>query len=168
VGDEPFLLMLGDHIYASDNETSCARQLLDVYDRSGHSVVGLKVTQVDELHKFGCASGVWEEADSILAITEFYEKPEAEYAREHLHVEGMADDLFLTMFGQYVLSPRIFAYLEENITHNVREKGEFQLTSCLDKLRREDGFTGVVINGRRFDIGMPEAYRQTVIDYRNV
>jgi len=64
-----------------------------------------------------------------------------------------------------VLDPRIFAYLEENIRLNLRERGEFQLTSCLDRLRKEEGFVGYVVKGRRFDIGNPAAYRQSVIDF---
>ena len=167
VNGEPFLLMLGDHLYASDNEVSCARQILDVYDRVEHSVVGLKVTPADEIHNFGCATGTWQESDTILSITEFYEKPAVEYARQHLRVEGLSADNFLTVFGMYVLVPEIFDYLEENIVHSLRERGEFQLTSCLDKLRKEDNFSGYVVKGRRFDIGVPEAYRQAVIDYRN-
>lgn len=166
VKDEPFLLLLGDHIYASDTGTSCARQLLDVYERVGGNVVGLKVTPAEELHKFGCVTGTWQERDALLAVTEFAEKPEIAYAREHLHVDGMDENLFLTVFGQYVLSPKIFDYLQENLKRNVRERGEFQLTSCLDALRREEGFTGYLVKGRRFDIGNPEAYRQAVIDFR--
>ncbi len=167
VKDEPFLLLLGDHLYASDTDASCARQLLDIYDRVGHSVVGLKVTPAAEIHNFGCVTGVWDEKDSILTLTEFYEKPTREYAQKHLHVEGMDDDLFLTVFGQYVLTPDVFDYIEENIRHNIRERGEFQLTSCLDRVRQEHGFSGYVVKGRRFDLGLPEAYRQTVIDFRN-
>ena len=37
----------------------------------------------------------------------------------------------------------------------------------LDRLRQEDGFTGYVVQGTRFDIGLPDAYRQTVADFRN-
>ena len=59
-------------------------------------------------------------------------------------------------------------YLEENITHNLREKGEFQLTSCLDRLRQEDGFSGYIVKGRRFDVGVPDAYRQAMMDYGNL
>ena len=79
----------------------------------------------------------------------------------------MEEDNFLTVFGMYVLTPKIFDYLEENISHSLRERGEFQLTSCLDKLRKEDNFSGYVVKGRCFDIGVPEAYRQAMIDYRN-
>ena len=166
VDGEPFLLMLGDHLYASDSETSCTRQLLDVYDQVGHSVVGLKTTSVEELHNFGCVNGVWQD-DSLLSITEFYEKPPVAYARQHLHVDRMDEDLFLTVFGLYVLTPKIFEYLGENISHNLRERGEFQLTPCLDTLRKEDNFSGYVLKGRRFDIGLPEAYRETVIEFRD-
>lgn len=167
VDNEPFLLMLGDHLYGSDEPDSCAKQVLTAYEKVGHSVVGLKETPIAELSNFGCVTGVWQENQSMLSVTEFYEKPDPEYAREHLHVDGMDVDSFLTVFGIYVIEPQIFGFLEQNIEHNFRERGEFQLTSCLDELRKTDGFSGYVVKGRRFDIGVPEEYRQTVIDFRN-
>ena len=103
-----------------------------------------------------------------LLITEFVEKPGVEDAQTRLKVEGLEEGYYLSLFGQYILKPDIFKYLEENITHNLREKGEFQLTSCLDRLRQEDGFSGYVVKGRRFDIGVPDAYRQAMMDYRNL
>ena len=165
VGNEPFLLMLGDHLYGSDEERCCARQVVEAYERVGHSVVGLKVTPIEQLSNFGCVTGAWREENSLLSLTEIYEKPDPEYAMEHLHVDGMDMDQFLTVFGIYVLQPQIFEFLERNITHNLRERGEFQLTSCLDELRKADGFSGYVVKGRRFDIGLPEEYRQTVIEF---
>ncbi|MBN1548536.1 MAG: hypothetical protein JW902_17945, partial [Syntrophaceae bacterium] len=165
VGEEPFLLMLGDHVYQSTKDVSCAQQLIDVYHQIGCSVVGLKKTPVDDIHQFGCVTGIWEKADTILTITEFSEKPEKTYAEEHLHIESMEENLYLTVFGQYILDPRIFNILEERIQQNIREKGDFQLTSCLDILRKEEGFIGYVVQGKRFDIGTPEMYRQSMIDY---
>ena len=167
VGNEPFLLMLGDHLYTSDGTDSCAKQVLDAYAQVGHSVVGVQETPIEELSNFGCVTGVWKEEGSMLSVTEIYEKPDPEYAMEHLHVDGMDIDYFLTVFGIYVLQPQIFEFLEQNITHNLRERGEFQLTSCLDDLRKADGFSGYVVKGHRFDIGLPEEYRQTVIGFRN-
>ena len=165
VANEPFLLMLGDHLYGSDEEKCCARQVVEAYEQVGHSVVGLKVTPIEQLSNFGCVTGAWREENSLLSLTEIYEKPDPEYAMEHLHVDGMDMDQFLTVFGIYVLQPQIFEFLERNITHNLRERGEFQLTSCLDELRKADGFSGYVVKGRRFDIGLPEEYRQTVIEF---
>jgi len=167
VKDEPFLLLLGDHVYASENETSCASQVLDIYEQVGQSVVGLTVMPAEIIHKAGCVTGIWQESDSILSVTQLSEKPDIDYARSHLHMEGMADDQFLGIFGMYVLEPKIFNYLAEHINNNIREKGEFQLTSCLDRLRQEEGITGYLVKGQYFDTGMPEFYRQTMIDFRN-
>ncbi len=165
VGNEPFLLVLGDHLFASDTDTPCIRQLMDIYERTGRSVVGLQETPEEELKRFGCATGVWEEGGAMLSITEFAEKPSVDYAREHLYTQDVKDGSFLTIFGQYILTPRIFDFLDDNISRNMRENGEFQLTSCLDKMRQEEGFVGCRVRGRRFDIGQPEAYRQTIIEY---
>jgi len=167
VQDERFLLLLGDHIYASTQKSSCASQMLDIYEQVGQSVVGLTVMPAEIIHKAGCITGVWQEPNSLLTVTQFYEKPDIEYARTHLHLEGMAEDRFLAVFGMYVLEPQIFAYLAENINHNIRERGEFQLTSCLDKLQQNEGMTGYLVKGEYFDIGMPEFYRQTMMDFRH-
>ncbi len=174
VGDEPFLLLLGDHLYSSNTGKSCARQLVETFQHVGQSVIGLFETPGKMIHRFGTVTGVFEdlvatpedETKRLLSLTEIYEKPTQEYALEHLHVEGMPDDSYLTVFGQYVLRPQIFEYLDENIRTNAREGGEFQLTSCLEKLRQEDGFVGEILDGDRYDIGNPEAYVQSLQAFR--
>jgi UTP-glucose-1-phosphate uridylyltransferase/mevalonate kinase len=163
VGNEPFLLMLGDHIYRSDGERSCAQQLIEAYNKHGKCVLGLRRTPEDMIANFGTATGVWLEGEEdLLSITEFAEKPTVDYARSNLHVAGLPEDEYLTVFGQYIIKPQIFDYIEENIRHNVRERGEFQLTSTLDRLRQEDGFLGVIVDGQRFDIGLPAYYLETL------
>ena len=164
VGDEPFLLMLGDHLYRSNGAASCARQVIEAYQSAGASVVGLRPTPECEIGSFGVATGVWVD-DRRLNVTEFAEKPAADYARAHLRVPGVPEGEYLTVFGQYVLDPQIFDYLEENIGHNVRERGEFQLTSALDRLRQERGFQGLIVDGRRFDIGLPHRYLETLATF---
>jgi UTP--glucose-1-phosphate uridylyltransferase len=139
-----------------------------VYEKTRDSVVGLRVTRADEIHLYGCTAGIWKDEQSILSITEFIEKPSVEDAQTRLLVEGVEDGFYIALFGQYILKQDIFKYLEENITHNLREKGEFQLTSCLDRLRQEDGFSGYIVKGRRFDVGVPDAYRQAILDFRNL
>lgn len=166
VGDEPFLLMLGDHIYRSNNSNSCAKQLLDTYQTHQMNVVGLRYTPQDQIANFGTATGVWIEQDKLLNINEFAEKPTLEYAQTNLRIPGVPEDQYLTVFGQYIVKPEIFDYIEEHIKYNVRERGEFQLTSALDRLRQNDGFVGLVIEGRRFDIGLPDYYIDTLVKYR--
>ncbi|HOJ39902.1 MAG TPA: sugar phosphate nucleotidyltransferase [bacterium] len=165
VNQEPFLLLLGDHLYTSATEVPCAKQILQVYERFGCNVVGLKITSGQEVHQYGCVTGTWRHPGSILDITSFYEKPRPDYARQHLRVEGLPEDSYLTIFGLYVLKPKIFQFLEENIRRNIREHGEFQLTSCLDRLRQEDDFIGYLVQGQRFDIGTPGAFRETIINF---
>ena len=170
VGNEPFLLMLGDHLYRSYGEKSCARQLIEAYNQHGISVLGLRRTPEDQIANFGTATGVWLEDSAAplaspcltLNVTEFAEKPTVDYARNNLRVSGLPEDEYLTVFGQYIIKPQIFDYLEEHIANNVRERGEFQLTSALDRLRQEDGFLGLIIDGQRYDIGLPEYYLETL------
>lgn len=165
VGKEPFLLLLGDHVYASETSISCAQQVLDVYRQQEQSVIGLTVMSADIIHKAGCVTGVWQDDGSILEIAQIYEKPSLDYAKKHLRVAGMKEDEFLGIFGMYVLEPSIFALLEADINNNARYRGEFQLTTCLEKLRQQQGAIGYLVKGQYFDTGMPLFYRQTVIDF---
>jgi UTP-glucose-1-phosphate uridylyltransferase/mevalonate kinase len=167
VADEPFLLMLGDHIYRSGSETSCASQLLDAYQRHGQSVVGVRRTPGEQIGSFGTVTGVWIEDENLLNVSVFAEKPTLDYARTNLLVPGLPEGEFLTVFGQYIIKPKLFTYLKEHIENNVRENGEFQLTSALDRLRQEDGFMGQVIDGKCFDIGRPDEYLETLQAFRH-
>jgi UTP-glucose-1-phosphate uridylyltransferase/mevalonate kinase len=166
VGDEPFLLMLGDHIYRSDTDTTCVGQLLEAYQQHAQNLVGLRRTPEEQIGSFGTVTGTWLDEGRLLNVNEFAEKPTQDYARTNLRIAGLPDGEYLTLFGQYILKPAIFEYLKENIENNVRERGEFQLTSCLDRLRREDGFLGLMIAGRRFDLGRPEEYLETLQAFR--
>lgn len=166
IGDEPFLLMLGDHLYRARGEHSCAKQLISAYEQHGISVLGLRKTREDQIANFGTVTGVWLEENNLLNVTEFSEKPTIDYARSNLQVTGLEDDMYLTVFGQYVIKPKLFEYLDEHITNNVRERGEFQLTSALDRLRQENGFLGLMIDGQRYDIGLPDYYLETLKTFR--
>jgi UTP-glucose-1-phosphate uridylyltransferase/mevalonate kinase len=162
VGGEPFLLMLGDHLYQTNSAKSCARQLLEAYNQHGRSVLGLRVVEEREVVHYGTASGTWLEENRLLGIAQFAEKPTMDYARTHLCVPGLPDYKYLAFFGQYILKPQLFAYLGDSIDRDRREGGEFELTSALDRLRQEDGFLGLVMDGKCYDIGLPETYLRTL------
>lgn len=162
VGNEPFLLMLGDHLYHSNSARSCASQLLEAYYQHGLSVLGLRHVPEGEIVHYGTAAGTWMEGHHLLNVTEFTEKPAVDYARANLRVPSLPEDEYLAFFGQYIIKPRVFDYLEEHIANDVRERGEFQLTSALDRLREEDGFLGLVMDGQCYDVGLPESYLKTM------
>lgn len=166
VGNEPFLLMLGDHLYRSNGSRNCAQQLLETFNQHGVSVLGLRQTPESGIANFGAATGIWVDQPALLSVTEFAEKPTVDFARSNLRTPGLPEDEYLTVFGEYIIKPQIFDYLEEHINNNMREHGEFQLTSALDRLRQEDGFMGLIIDGQRFDIGRPEHYLETLGKFR--
>jgi len=166
VGNEPFFLMLGDHLYKSNNQISCARQLMDMYEKYQTNIVSVQYTNEDEISKFGTMAGTWrDKEDGVLGLTEFAEKPTIDYARENLRIDDMPPDQYLCIFGQYILNAEIFDYLEQNIEMNLREKGEFQLTTALEQLRQNDEFLAYITRGRRFDTGNPEAYKETILNF---
>jgi UTP--glucose-1-phosphate uridylyltransferase len=65
IGDEPFLLYLGDHLYRSNTERSCTRQLLDAYNQHGISIVGLRRTPERMIANFGTVGGAWIEPEKF-------------------------------------------------------------------------------------------------------
>ncbi|OGO65852.1 MAG: GHMP kinase [Chloroflexi bacterium RBG_19FT_COMBO_55_16] len=166
IEDGPFLLMLGDHLYRSNGEQSCTQQLGNAYHMHGINILGLRRTPESMIANFGTVAGVWIDEGRLLNVTEFAEKPTVDYARSNLRVPGLAEGEYFTVFGMYIIKPQLFDYLEEHIANNVREHGEFQLTSALDRLRREDGFLGLIMEGRRYDIGLPQYYLDTLQTFR--
>lgn len=165
VNNEPFLLLLGDHVYTSNTDISCARQVIDLYQQTGKNTIGLTVMSADIIHKAGCVTGKWQDGNSVLEITQIYEKPSLDYAQKNLRVAGLRKNEFLGVFGMYVLGSTIFSLLAADINNNLRFKGEFQLTTCLDRLRQIEGAIGFIVKGQYFDTGMPLFYRQTMIDF---
>ena len=158
VGDEPFLLMLGDHLYRTPDTRSCTRQLLEIYDQHGISVLGLRRTPERAVGRYGVVTGQWLEENRVLRSTKLAEKPSVDYARAHLRVPGLPEGEYLTVFGPYLLTPQVFDHLQDQITGNQRERGEFQLSTALERLQREDGFLGLVFDGQSYDIGLPDSY----------
>jgi UTP--glucose-1-phosphate uridylyltransferase len=166
VGDEPFLLMLGDHLYRAPGTTSCARQMVEAYQQHGTSVLGLRRTPEHEISNYGTATGTWLEEGRLLALTELTEKPTVDYAQTSLRVPGLPAQEYLTFFGLYVIKHQVFEYLEEHVASDTRERGEFQLTSALDRLRAQDGILGLIVEGRCYDIGLPDSYVDTLVHLR--
>lgn len=164
VGDQPFLLLLGDHLYQSDAETSCAGQLLAAFSRlSDSSMIAVHPVPAERVVHYGTVSGRWTgQAQKTLQITDLAEKPTMDYARTHLHTAAMPEDTFLCVAGQYVLTPAIFEHLGRDIAGNRRANGEFQLTAALDNLRRSEGLNALRLEGRPLDTGLPDTYARTV------
>jgi len=161
-GDEPVLLMLGDHVYLSQAQESCAQQLLQAFEKCRRSVFSLQQTPVDQLHLFGTAAGVPVKGESkLFELKRLAEKPSKDFAQANMKTPGLVENMFYTIFGMYALTPHIFKILEKNIKQDKRENGEIQLTTALAELLETEGVYGLEINGSRLDMGTPLGYLQT-------
>lgn len=167
VGDEPFLLLLGDHIYASNTDRPCAAQLIDAFHAGGQaSVLAVYPAPAAEVCHYGTVAATWLNGEKTLAsVTDFVEKPTADYARNSLVTEGLPEDHFLCVYGQYILTPRIFEFLQRQIEADQRQAGEIQLTTALDALRQEDGMLAYVMDGEHYDTGLPVSYLRSIVSY---
>jgi UTP--glucose-1-phosphate uridylyltransferase len=164
VGDEPFLLLLGDHVYISDIKDRCARQLIRVFEQYMlDAVTGVQPTVERLLHLFGVVKGLpIDPAKGIYKAELIMEKPSVEMAREKMVTPMLPAGNYLTHFGMYVFSPRIFDSLEYMIKNNLREKGEIQLTAAQEHLRsHSDKYWAVVTQGQRYDTGIPYGLMET-------
>ncbi|HEX4125163.1 MAG TPA: sugar phosphate nucleotidyltransferase [Tepidisphaeraceae bacterium] len=164
VGDEPFLLLLGDHIYISDIKDRCARQLIKVYEHYMLEVVtGVQPTIERLLHLFGVVAGQPIDANKgIYKAERIIEKPSIELAREKMVTPGLPAGNYLAHFGMHVFSPRIFDSLEYLIKNNLREKNEIQLTAAQEHLRQHcDKYWAVITQGQRYDTGIPYGLMET-------
>ena len=164
VAGEPFLLMLGDHLYISDTEEPCARQLLNAFEANGKkSIVGVYQAAVADVSHYGTVAGTWTgDEQRVLQVSELAEKPSVDYARSNLVTPDLPPDTFLCIYGQYVLTPAVFQHLALEIEADMREAGEIQLTTALESLRRDEGMLGYRIQGQHFDTGLPGPYVRTL------
>ena len=136
IGDEPFMVLLGDDLV--DSQVPCSRQLINAYDQFQKSVVALMPVPDQDISKFGIVSGVALD-ERNLDIKEMVEKPKLSEAPSNLAI-----------VGRYLLTPKIFDYLEKT---DPGQGGEIQLTDAMNKLREDEGFVGHKFEGLRYDAG---------------
>ena len=169
-GNEPVLLLLGDTLYRSDSNKPCALQMVEEYERYNSLMVSIHPVPLSEVSHYGILSGVWEDKDhTILNVAVMNEKPKASYAEEFLGVRnknGVKE--FYSVFGQYILTPEVFAQLHEDIMQKEIEGDhvtEIELTSALEAVRQRSGMMGVRLQGRMYDMGNPHALIRAVQEF---
>jgi len=136
VGSEPFAVLLGDDIMVDDS--GLLKSMLDVYERSGRSVVAVLEVAREDIRSYGCVSPEAME-DNLVRIRSIVEKPKPEDAPSNLAV-----------IGRYVFTPEIFDALDR-ITPGTG--GELQLTDAISLLLQTQTVFGYSFETGRYDIG---------------
>jgi UTP-glucose-1-phosphate uridylyltransferase len=168
--NEPVLLLLGDTIYRSDSNKPCALQLIEEYERYNSLMVSIHSIPLSVVSHYGILHGVWEDKErTILNVDVMHEKPKSSYAEEFLGVRNKdGEKEYYSVFGQYILTPEVFAQLHQDIMQKEIEGdhvSEIELTSALEAVRQRSGMMGVRLKGRMFDMGNPAALTRTVEEY---
>lgn len=165
LNSEPAVMLLGDFLYKSNIELSCTQQTINAYNKSGgKAVVSVKTVPVTDSKYYGIIHGRFrKERPYILDADAMVEKPDEEYSRENLLVEGKC----YATFGSYVLTDDVFEYLERQIEENEsnREHSEIDLTKALMNTAKNGNLVGVDIDGESYDVGLPRKYYETFIEY---
>jgi len=145
VGDEPFIVMLGDEIYP---EQPALQPMIEAYERYQSTVLTLFTSPREMISSYGIAS-VKEAGAEVFQVTELVEKPKVEDAPSDLAVAG-----------RYLITPDIFALIEQLPPGR---GGEIQLTDALQIQARAGRCYGIHFVGQRYDMGNPLGLLTTTI-----
>ena len=149
VGDEPFAVVLGDDIVYND-ENPALKQMVDVYNAYGASVIGVQQVAPDQVDKYGIVSGE-AVSDRVFQVNDLVEKPAI----------GTAPST-LAILGRYIITPGIFEVLEHT---GKGAGGEIQLTDGLKTLATMEKMFAYDFAGKRYDVGDKLGFLQATVEY---
>ena len=168
--NEPVLLLLGDTIYRSNTNKCCALQFIEAFEKYNKPMMSIHEIPLEKVCYYGVTSGKWiDSKEHVLNMSNITEKPSSAYAEENLGVSSLTvkgAKSYYCAFGSYILTKEVFAQLKDNINNNVvNAKGEVELTTALEQVRQQNGLLGVILDGKMFDIGVPNEYRNTMYNF---
>jgi UTP--glucose-1-phosphate uridylyltransferase len=147
IGDEPFAVLLGDDIVQS--QIPCLRQLINEYEETGSSVVGVQKVDENETQRYGII-----DPNTVIGrryqVKDFIEKP----------LPGTAPSN-LAIIGRYILTPDIFELLGKQ---EEGAGGEIQLTDSIKKLNHLQDVYAYEFEGERYDVGEKFGFIKTTLE----
>ena len=154
LGNAPFLLLVGDHLYVSSAADRCAKQLISVARSESCAVSAVQATHESKLPLYGAVGGRLEAGRrGLYEVSEILEKPSPTEAEQRLIVPGLRAGHYLCFFGMHVLPPAIITLLGEEIAA-ANGKWKVHLTNSLAKLAGRERYLALELQGRRYDIGL--------------
>lgn len=153
VGNEPFVVMLGDDLMDINNDKAIplTKQLINDYETTHASTIAVIPVPHEEVSSYGIIAPQGEGIDGLYSVETFVEKPAPEDAPSDLAI-----------IGRYLLTPEIFNILE---TQEPGAGNEIQLTDAIDTLNKTQRVFARQFNGDRYDVGDKFGFMKTSIDY---
>lgn len=148
IGDEPFAVLLGDDVV--DAKVPALKQLIDVYEKTGSSVLGVQEVPLEKVSSYGIVASHATDEPRIFTVSDMVEKPAVEDAPSRLAV-----------LGRYVINPEIFAILEKT---EPGRGGEIQLTDALKVLAEQQTMYAYNFEGRRYDVGDKQGFLEATVE----
>lgn len=151
---EPFAVLLGDDVVYADvakGQQPALRQLIDVYDAYGGSVLGCQQVAPEKVSSYGIVAGKEIAGSKLLKVSDMIEKPELGEAPSNIAV-----------LGRYIISPTVFDLLE----HTAPGKGgEVQLTDALKQLAMVEPVWAYCFEGKRYDVGDKLGFLKATVEF---
>ena len=152
--DEPFLHLVGDHIYISSQNRGCAQQIIDIATAESCAVSAVQASREHVLPYVGVIGGrPVAGKPQHYTVDRVIEKPTPTAAEQHLLVPGLRVGHYLCFFGMHVLTPTIFSLLAAEEQRS--PTALLQLSPALDALARHERYLAVAELGKRYDTGAP-------------
>ncbi len=148
IGDEPFAVLLGDDIVRA--ETPGLKQLIQQFEETQSSVVGVQTVADNETHRYGIIDPSTKEGRRY-QVNQFVEKPAPGTAPSNLAI-----------MGRYVLTPEIFDFLDRQ---EIGAGGEIQLTDAIQHINESQKVYAYDFEGKRYDVGEKNGFVKTTIDF---
>ncbi|SDG21995.1 UTP--glucose-1-phosphate uridylyltransferase [Selenomonas sp. WCT3] len=150
MGNEPFAVLLGDDVVYNPEKTAL-RQLMDIYEETGGSVLGCQNVPEEKVSAYGIVAGTKTDNERLMKVTDMVEKPAREEAPSRMAV-----------LGRYIIKPQIFDILEKT---EPGKGGEVQLTDALKVLAREDAVYAYDFEGKRYDVGDKLGFLKATVEF---
>lgn len=147
VGQEPFAVILSDDLI--DSEVPVLAQMIEIHERYGASVLAVERVPREQVSSYGIIDAE-KVADRIYKVNDMVEKPDPAEAPSNLGI-----------VGRYILTPEIFACLEQT---KPGKGGEIQLTDALRRLAREQPIYAYEFEGRRYDAGNKLGFLKATVE----
>jgi UTP--glucose-1-phosphate uridylyltransferase len=152
VANEPFLHLVGDHLYVSANERGCAEHLVRTAEEHGCAISAVQETRENLLPYFGTIGGrCLPGHQDLYEVDAVIEKPTPTLAEQELIVPGIRAGHYLCFFGMHVLTPAVMGILDEKLAD---EEARPSLSGALQQLAQREKFLALVMQDRRYDVGV--------------